>query len=286
MRDQAEVLAAGERASGSRPAPATDIATPSSDSAVGITSTIRTWSDTTRAGTPGPLTMSGMCVAGFVDEEAVRQLAVLAEHLAVIAPRRRRACRRGGRRREGASSRRPTCASHAGDLGVVGAVPGPREARPERFRRLVRRVRVVEVDPREERAGCGPRAATRARWSTTSDPGRWIMSMPPALGKAGRDRSRRRSDRTPARSPSAGRGRRRRRSRRCGSRGRAGSRRASPGRRRDRSRRCRFTPCQPGNVPVISDECAGSVSGITVVACSKRSPDAASASICGVCAAA
>ena len=36
-------------------------------------------------GTPGPETISGMCVAGVVDEEAVGLLAVLAEHLAVVA---------------------------------------------------------------------------------------------------------------------------------------------------------------------------------------------------------
>ena len=50
-----------------------------------------------------------------------------------------------------------------GDLGVIGALERLRKARAERRRREVRRVWIVEVDPREETAGPCPRRARPAR---------------------------------------------------------------------------------------------------------------------------
>ena len=221
---------------------------------------------------------------GFVDEEAVRQFAVFAEHLAMVGDHddeRVVEAAVGAKRVDQA----PDLRVDVRDFGVVGAVSGSWEARLKRSGRFVRGVRVVQVDPGEERA---VRLRLQPLERAVDDIGSRPLNHVHRRGvrETGRDRSRRSTDRTPARSPSADRGRSCRRSRRFETPCRAGSRRASADRRQGRSRRCPARRATPGNVPVISDECAGRVRGTTVVACSNRSPDAASASICGVCAAA
>ena len=87
---------------------------------------------------------------GVVDEEAVGQLAVLAQHLAVVAEH-------GHHRAPQASvglervEHAPELRVGGGDLGVVGAFERARKLRRVLPRRGVGGVRVVEVDPEEER---------------------------------------------------------------------------------------------------------------------------------------
>ena len=206
---------------------------------------------------------------GFVDEEPVR------------GPRR---ARRGSRR--GRPSRRPRCAPAArvrsrncddaadlrvreGDLAAVG-IAGV--LRLERLGRRVRRVRVVEVDPREEAAGPWPTSIHGSAVSTTSLPGRWmspgdlpprctagievvevgveaLVDAPLAVEHVGRDEPAGPVARVPC-STSA--------SVTC-----SGPRKNPPLSR---------TPCSGGNLPVKMLECAGSVSGAVVIACSKSTP--------------
>ena len=78
---------------------------------MGITSTMRTWSATTALGTRGPATISGMCTARVIDEEAVGDLAVLAQHLPVVGQHRDHRVAPGVRPPARASSRRPTWTS-------------------------------------------------------------------------------------------------------------------------------------------------------------------------------
>ena len=111
---------------------------------------------TTRpAATPGPRHDQRDAQRRLVEQQPVRRLAVLAERLAVVGQHRHQ---RVARRAPGRAQR----VEHAADLRVREgdlAVVGP-PAKRSRYgaRRRVGRVRVVEVDPREE----GPRSA-RAR---------------------------------------------------------------------------------------------------------------------------
>src|SRR3989442_1309019 len=87
----------------------------------------------------------------FVDEEAVRQLAMFTEHLTMIGDHDDEGLVEasvGAKRCEQA----PDLRVSARDFGVVRAVSRSWEARLKRFGRFVRSVRVVQVDPRKERA--------------------------------------------------------------------------------------------------------------------------------------
>ena len=85
----------------------------------------------------------------FVDEEAVRGLAVLAQHLPVIGDHDDHRVREAAVGAQGVDQ--PSHLQiHVRDLGVVGAVSGSREPRLHALGRLVRRMRVVEMNPGEE----------------------------------------------------------------------------------------------------------------------------------------
>ena len=189
-----------------------------------MTSTIRTWSDddTRRnARTVEDERNTGRC---FVDEKAVRQFAMFTEHLTMVGDdddQRLVETAIGAKRVDQAAD---LCV-RARDFGVVRAIPRSREARLHRFGRFVRRVRVVEMDPGKERpVPFRPQPLERA----IDDLGSGALDHVHRRrrSRSARDRTRRSSDRSPARSPSADRGRMSQQSRRCEIPGRAGPRRA------------------------------------------------------------
>ena len=205
-----------------------------------------------------------------VDQVGVAGLAVLAEALAVIGGDRDDRVREAPAALE-AREQAAELLVHVGDLAVVGP---RREARREGLRRLVGRVRVVVVDPQEERP-VGLAQPGRAPASVTSAAGR--SKKPAAVARSSR-RARRRSGRSPARARTRGRARRRRSPRRSRSPPPGSAPPASRPRSPSTKTALWRTPCVGGYWPVRIEACEGSVSGTAAMACSKSTPRAASAS--------
>ena len=121
-------------------------ARPTRSSTVGMTSTVETCAPLRPRSPQGVRTIERHVLGGVVDEEGVRVLAVLAEALAVVGEEDEDRAVPDPR----ALQPRDEAPHDLVGVGDLAEVRLARVAREERLRRLVGRVGVVEVDPGEE----------------------------------------------------------------------------------------------------------------------------------------